>query len=320
MKKLASATLRGHRVRTAVCAVALLAVVSPALAQKAQAPAPTAPATTLDQIRQASRVRLGYRTDARPFSYRDESGKAAGYTVALCQNVVDTIKADLGLATLNVEWIPVTVTDRFRAVQEGQIDLLCGAATETLARRKEVDFSIPIFPGGIGALLRSDAPARLREILSGKQPSYPQWRASAFQMLQTQAFAVVPGTTAEPWLAGKIGEFQLTAKVTPVASYEAGVQALLDRKANVLFGDRAILLDTAALHPSGSDLLVLDRFFTYEFVALALRRGDDAFRLSVDRALSRFYASGEFRKLYGKWFGEPNEKVLTFFKWNTLPE
>ena len=56
------------------------------------------------------------------------------------------MKAELGLSTLAVEWSPVTVGDQFRAVQENKVDLLCGV-DETLSGRKDVDFSIPVFPG-----------------------------------------------------------------------------------------------------------------------------------------------------------------------------
>lgn len=305
-----------QRVRSiAACAVAFLTIVSPALAQRAQAPA-----TTLDRIKAAGRIRLGYRADAQPFAFRDGSGNAAGYSVALCLKVADAIKTRLSLATLGVEWVPVTVADRFTAVQQGQVDLLCGAETVTLARRQDVAFSLPIFPGGIGALLRKDSPARLREVLAGRPPSNPVWRGSAGQLLQTQTFSVVAGTTAEPWLAGKLSEFKLTAKVAPVAGYDAGVQGVLDRSAHVFFGDRAILLDAAARSPSASKLMVLDRLFTYEPVALVLARGDEDFRLAVDRALSALYASADFPALYVQWFGEPDDAALTFFRWNALPE
>ena len=305
-----------QRVRSiAACAVAFLTIGSPALAQRAQAPA-----TTLDRIKAAGTIRLGYRADAQPFAFRDGSGNAAGYSVAVCLKVADAIKTRLSLSTLSVEWVAVTVADRFTAVQQGQVDLLCGAETVTLARRQDVAFSLPIFPGGIGALLRKDSPARLREVLAGRPPSNPVWRGSAGQLLQTQTFSVVTGTTAEPWLAGKLSEFKLTAKVAPVAGYDAGVQGVLDRSAHVFFGDRAILLDAAARSPSASKLMVLDRLFTYEPVALVLARGDEDFRLAVDRALSAFYASADFPALYVQWFGEPDDAALTFFRWNALPE
>ncbi len=277
--------------------------------------------TSLDRIRTAGQVKLGYRADARPFSYKDDAGKAAGYSVTLCSKVVEAIQADLGAANLGVEWVPVTAADRFRAVQLGNVDLLCEADSVTLARRKDVSFSIPIFPGGIGALVRTDAPARLREVLGGQRlPQGPAWRASAGQLLQAQTLAVVSGTTAEKWLAGKLDDFQLTARVAPVDSYDAGVRQLLDRKANVLFGDRAILLDAAARNSSARDLVVVDRSFTAEPLALALPRGDEDFRLVVDRALSRVFASGEMGALYAKWFGEPDESALHFFRSNTLSE
>ena len=65
---------------------------------------------------------------------------------------------------------------------------------------------------------------------------------------------------------------------------------------------------------------MLDRLFTYEPLALALPRGDEDFRLLVDRALSAIYRSGEIGDLYAGWFGEPDEAALTFFRLHTLPE
>lgn len=312
-------TPRHRRAPLAALALALFAAIPVAQAQKPAAkPAPAT--TTLDRIKQSGHIKLGYRSDAAPFSYQGESGKASGYSVALCQNVADAVKTELGLSALSVDWVPVTLDDRFAAVQKGDVDLLCGADTRTLGRMKEVAFSIPIFPGGIGALVRTDAASRLKEILSGAPHSKPNWRAEAGQLLQTQNFAVVPGTTSETWLTGKLKEFQLTAKVTPVDKYDAGVAAVLDRKANVFFADRAILLDATQRNSAGKDLLVVNRYFTYEPVALAFARGDADFRLVVDRTLSRLYASPDFKTLYGASFGTLDENALAFFRWNILPE
>ena len=303
-----------QRVRLmAACAIASLSLASPVVAQRA-----AAPTGTLERIRAAGAIKLGYRVDARPFSFQDESGAAAGYTVALCQKVAEAIKTDLGLTAMTVTWVPVTLADRFAAVQRGDVDLLCGAESVTLERRKDVAFSVPVFPGGIGALLRTDAPPRLREVLNERPRTDPTWRGSAGQLLQEQTFSVVTGTTAEPWLARKLTEFKLTARVTPVDGYDPGIQGVVDRKASVFFADRAILLDASRRHPQAGRLQVLDRLFTYEPVALVLRRGDEDFRLTVDRALSVFYASGELNGLYVQWFGEADENARNFFRWNAL--
>jgi ABC-type amino acid transport substrate-binding protein len=322
MPPLRSAGARWHRATVAACAIALLGADPLLLAQKppAAAAAPTsAAAGTLARIRDAGRIRIGYRTDARPFSYRDESGQAAGYSVTLCQRIADAAKGEPGLSSMTVEWVPVTAEDRFRALQQNQIDLLCGAETVTLTRRAEVSFSIPIFPGGIGALVRADAPARLREVLSGRgQTFHPIWRGSATQILQARAFSAVEGTTSEKWLAERIRDLQVVTDISRVSGYDTGLQGVLDRRSDALFAERAVLLDAARRHASARDLVVLDRLFTYEPLALAFGRGDEDFRLLVDRTLSGLYSSGEMGGLYTKWFGEPDETTLSFFRWNTL--
>ena len=273
-------------------------------------------AGTLDAVKKSGKLTLGYRTDARPFSFRDDSGNAAGYSVALCTKIAEQLKAGL-----SVSWVPVTLDERFEALRSGKVDMLCGADTVTLTRRQVVSFSIPIYLGGVGALLRSDAPAGLVKALSERPGvSGPLWRGTPTeQLLQVQTFAVVAGTTSERVLADRIGKFQLTAKVEPVKEYAAGVRAVLDRKASVFFGDRPILID-AAKRTAGDELVVIDRRFTDEQIALALRRDDEDFRLAVDRALSKLYTSPEFRAEYTKWFGEPDERAANFFRAVTLPE
>jgi ABC-type amino acid transport substrate-binding protein len=314
------------RVAMAACAAALL-MASPLLrAQKPPVAPPVVPAaavsgTTLDHVRAAGRLRVGYRADARPFSYRDDAGQPAGYAVTLCQKVGDAIKGEPGLGTLAVEWVPVTIEKRLPALQQGEIDLFCGPEPITLAARRDVAFSIPVFPGGVGALLRADSPARLREVLSGHAPAAsPVWRANATQILQARDFSVVAGSPTEQWLAGRMKDLNVQAKVAPVSGIDVGVQAVVTRKADVFFGERSALLDAAKRNPSPGELIVLDRLFTYSPLALAFRRGDDDFRLLVDRTLSRLYSSGEIAGVYAKFFGAPDENAMAFFRSNALPD
>ena len=300
------------RIRMWACAA--LAIVTTTLAAAATA-------ATADQIKQTGRIRLGYRTDARPFSYKDESGNAAGYSIVVCQRIAEAARAALGVADLKIEWVPVTVDGRFLALQEGRIDLLCGADSVTLARRSDVAFSIPIFPGGIGALLRADAPARLRDALAGRDlPLRPIWRGTVDQGLQARTSAVVAGTTAEKWLTGRLVDLEISGNVVRVSDYDAGIRSVLDRSSNVFFGDRAILLDAAKRSRSARDLVLVDRQFTYEPLSVAVARGDEELRLIADRALSRLYRSGDIGTLYAAWFGEPDESALTFFRMTALPE
>ena len=44
-------------------------------------------AATLDRIRDTGVFRIGYRADAKPYSYQDEQGQPAGYIVDLCLEI-----------------------------------------------------------------------------------------------------------------------------------------------------------------------------------------------------------------------------------------
>jgi putrescine:ornithine antiporter len=284
---------------------------SPAHAQAAAKKAAPA-AKTAAGARNSGKLALGYYANARPFSYTDESGKAAGYAVELCQQAAGAAE---------IRWVVVTPGTRVAALRDRKINVLCGEP-DRLSSRKDMAFSIPIFQGGIGALLRTDAPAGLSQALSERPaPSGPLWRGTPTQqLLQAQTFAVVAGTPAEKLLADRLREFQLTATVALVKTSAEGVQAVLDRKANVFFTDRSMLLDAVKRSDKAGDLTVLDRRFTIAPLALALRRGDDDARLAVDRALSRAYGTPEFRAVYAKWFGDPDESAAAFFRAVALPE
>ena len=127
---------------------------------------------TLARVQKTGTLKLGYYADVRPFSYQDEAGKPAGYAIAICQEIAKDVKTELGIPALAVDFVLVAAADRFAAVEQGRVDLLCGPSVETIARRESVSYSIPIFPAGLGALMRADAPAQIRDVLSGQQPPY----------------------------------------------------------------------------------------------------------------------------------------------------
>jgi ABC-type amino acid transport substrate-binding protein len=114
--------------------------------------------------------------------------------------------------------------------------------------------------------------------------------------------------------------FQLTASVLPVKDVAEGVKAVTDRKASVFFADRLVLLDAVKRNPAYANLKVIERRFSHGPVAIALPRGDEDARLAVDRALSRAFAAPDFRAAYARWFGEPDEAAIAFFRSVALPD
>ena len=115
------------RSRLLLCVVALLSLAAPALA------------ATLDDIRQRGTIRIGVRQDARPFSYRNDLGEPAGYTVELCRAIAARLKAANDLPELKVEYVTVTAEDRFDAVKEGRIGRLTATVVEGVVSLEEPD-------------------------------------------------------------------------------------------------------------------------------------------------------------------------------------
>jgi polar amino acid transport system substrate-binding protein len=278
-----------------------------------------ASAATLDRIKETGSIKLGYLVNARPFTSRSEGGSVEGYSAALCGQVVEQVKTQLSLGQLAVEWVPVGIQDHLRQVQQGNVDLLCVPAAVTLGRREAVSFSIPVFPGGMRAVLRADAPQQLRDALAEKPSPTPVWRGSpAAKVLEKTTFVVVSGTTTEEWLARTAKKLQMDAKIVTAPDYRSALLQVLQYKADVFLGDRAVVL--GALSPAQrKDFQVLDRRLTHEAASLALAHDDEDFRLFVDRALSQVYESPSFGDLYSKWFGDFDDDARTFFQWVTLP-
>jgi polar amino acid transport system substrate-binding protein len=298
---------RGTKLRLAPRVLATIAAAVVALA------AVPATAATLDRIRESGSIRFGYLVDASPLSFRNDAGKADGYAVALCGLVADQIKAQFAPG-LRVEWVPVAFEDRVASVQQGSIDLLCTPMSVTLDRRQEVSFSIPVFAGGNRAVLRAEAPTALLNALS-ESPGARKvvWRGSpAAKVLKGTSIAVVSGTTSEKWLAERRDALQVDAKIVPVPDHRTGIQQLREGEVDVFFADRSIALG-AIPAAERRDFVLLDRQFTHESLALAMARSDDDFRLAVDRALSRLYASDDFGELYKQWYGEFGEKTRAYF-------
>ncbi|CAG9234550.1 Putrescine/proton symporter, putrescine/ornithine antiporter PotE [Paraburkholderia tropica] len=323
-RRAGSAARAGKPAILAAGIIAFLVLCSPwpHRAHAAETDNATAAATTgaLARIKQSGKMTIGYVADARPYAFRNGEGQPDGYAVALCTKVADKLKTDLALPALAVNWTVVKADDRYRALQDHRVDLLCADA-ETLTGRQYISYSIPVYPGGIAALTRADAPAGLKEVLSGStQSERPIWRASPAQLLNAQTFSTLENSPTQHWLHERMGTFKLSARVITASSYEDGVQQVLSRKAGVFFAERAILQDQVSRNPSGDRLLVLTRRFSYAPISLGVARGDEDLRLFVDRTLSQVFKAGDYRESYVKWFGQPDEDARNFYRLAILPD
>ena len=260
-------------------------------------------ADTLAKLREGAPLKLGYRTDAAPFSYEDDLGQPRGYSINLCGVVVASLKKQLNLPDLEVEFVAVDAENRFEAIGAGQVDLLCGATTATLSRRELVDFSIPTFIDGASVLYKSDGP-------------------KDFEALGGQKVGVRGGTTTEAALKNTLKKLGIAAEVVAVDNHQQGLTRLEAGELQAYFADQGILLFLMMGSDAPKQLRLSQRFFTREPYALALPRGDNEFRLMVDRALSRLYRSGKVKEIFGESFGlaKPSQLLEAVYVVGALPE
>lgn len=246
-----------------------------------------ADAATLDRVRDAGVFRIGYRADARPYSYRDSHGQPAGYIVDLCLEVAAAIEPKPRL-----QFVAVPAERRFEAVHDGDVDILCDPSSVTMQRRELVDFSLPTFIEGAGVISRINQPINIFEDFAGKK------------------VGVLTGTTSEATLRKSLDELKVTATVVSVKDHRAGLDLLSENQIDAYFADRGII--AAMLREGGRPgFQISKRYFSYETYALALPRDDGAFRLLVDRTLARLFRTGKINDILARTFGKsPADDLL----------
>ena len=263
-----------------------------------------ASAGALDRIRQDKTIRIAYREDAPPFSYKNKIGEPAGFMVDLCRAVAKKLTRQLQMPNLSVLYVPVTAASRFAAIEQNKADLLCEPTSATLARRQQVDFSIPTYLDGASLMIRADGPRDLQAMAGRK-------------------IGVLDNTTTEQMLRRTLKDAGVTADVILTKTHAEGLALLDDGTIAAYFADRDILTSLINDSKAPEKLAVADNYLTVEPYALALPHGDEDFRLAVDRALSHIYRSGEIGPIFQQAFSgkaKPSPILQVLYVISGLPD
>jgi ABC-type amino acid transport substrate-binding protein len=261
-------------------------------------------AGVIDRAKETGELRIAYRADAEPFSYRNGQAHAAGYSVDLCKAVARTLARKVGKPELKLVEVEVSATDRLDAVIGGKADILCEATSVTLSRRETLDFSLPTFATGATLL-------------------YPLDGAKSFEELAGKKVGVLTGSTTETGLREALERAKIPAEIVAVQTHTDGIQMLASGELAAYFGDGAILLFNLMQSPFRDRLRLSDKVLSFEPYALAVPHGDDAFRLVVDTTLAELSRSGEVGKLFETAFGagaQPSDLVRALWILNAIPE
>jgi glutamate/aspartate transport system substrate-binding protein len=243
---------------------------------------------TLAKIRQTQTITIAHREASVPFSYIDETTrKPVGYAVDLCMRIAESIKRELKLPNLKIEFLPVTPSTRIPAIVEGKADLECGSTTNNAERRKQVAFTIPHFVASARMVVRTDSKIR-------------NW-----QDLQDKRVVTTKGTTTMKLLTDRDKVRALNLKLIEGADHNESFSKVEKREAEAFPMDDVLLYGLRANAKNPADFEIVGDPLSTEPYAIMMRKDDPAFKAAVDREMARLINDGELAKLYDKWFLKP---------------
>lgn len=242
---------------------------------------------TLSTIRERGAIVLGYRESSVPFSYYDNDRNVIGYSRDLAQEIIAEVQAELGLANLRVEKVPVSPENRWAMITDGRIDLECGTSGHTAERAQNVTFSNSIFIVRMRILTRKD------------------YGITDFPDLAGKTVVTTAGTTNTVKVHQINEEQRLGMHVIEARDHGEAFQMLETGRASAFLMDDVLLYGERARAIRWGDWIITGEPQSREAYACLMRKDDLAFKRVVDRALARAMAPEAFAALYEKWFLRP---------------
>src|ERR1700759_4226896 len=93
-----------------------IAVAQPCFAQS--------PGGTLAKIKETGEIRLGHRDVSVPFSYLDDAQTPIGFAMDLCARIVDAVKSELKMPSIQTRLQPVQLSTQISLIQNGTADII----------------------------------------------------------------------------------------------------------------------------------------------------------------------------------------------------
>jgi glutamate/aspartate transport system substrate-binding protein len=270
--------------KAVVAALALALAAIPAAAQELTG--------TLKKIKDSGTITIGHRDTSIPFSYLDDKQQPVGYSMDICAAVVEEVKKELGLATLNVKFNPVTSQTRIPLMANGTIDLECGSTTNTLTRQKQVSFSPTTFITGTKLLVKKSSKVKSYRDLKGK------------------TVVVTQGTTNERIIKALSDKENLGIRFLNAKDHAESFLTVESGRAVAFSMDDILLYGLIAKARNPKDFDVVGDFLSYDPYGMMFRTNDDAFGVVVRRAIARLFGepgvcNGPIKAIYKKWFVDP---------------
>ena len=242
---------------------------------------------TLKKVRESGAITIGHRDSSIPLSYLDDKLQPVGFSIELCKHVVEAVKAKLGLATLNVKYNPVTSATRIPLVANGTVDIECGSTANMSARQKQVGFSYTFFVPQFKWIARADRDINNADDLRGK------------------TVAVTAGTNTALFVNKMNNDEKLGMNIMQGKDHAESFLLVETGRVSAWMEDDILIAGFRANAKHPADFKLLDKAYPSDPYALMLRKDDRQFKTLVDATLAELMRSGEFEKLYTRWFERP---------------
>jgi glutamate/aspartate transport system substrate-binding protein len=276
-----------------VCVFGLLAG-TPVLAQDRGTKVAAAPVTTalpdspvLRKLRATGVVNVGYRTASAPFSYLDARLKPVGYSIDLCDHVVEALRTLPGLGALEIRHVPVSSSTRLPLVANGTVDLECGATTNNAERQRTVAFSVTTFVAEARLLSKKATGIRTIDDLRGR------------------LVATTIGTTSVQYMQVANQERGLDMRLLLGLDDMEAFQHVESGRAAAFAMDDVLLTSVLSTAPDPGEWTISAQALSVEPYGIGMLRTDPVFKQVVDDALIRLYRSNTIHEIYKRWFMSP---------------
>jgi ABC-type amino acid transport substrate-binding protein len=270
--------------RAAVLGVLSLGLIGAAASQESDPFTPDRLTGTLKKIKDRGAITLGHRENSVPFSFMDPRGQAVGYSIDLCNAIVEQVIDELGGAEIRVEYRTVTPENRFPLLMSGEIDLECGSTTNNLERRKQVAFSPMIFVTGTKLLVHRGSPI------------------SSLRDLRGKTVAVTRGTSNAAAMKALSDKQKLEMTFLEGADHKESFDIFASGKADALANDEVLIYGLLAETKTSAQYRVTGDFLSYDPYGLMFRKDDPHFAQVVERTFQKLAESREIVWIYEKWF------------------
>src|SRR3954449_10442733 len=239
---------------------------------------------TLASIKRTHVVRLGYRESSPPFSFLDQANRPIGYSLELCQAIVEEIGVEVDDPNLKIGYVKVTSDDRIAAVVQNKIDLECGSTTANAERARQVAFSPLMFVAGTKLMVPKTSAVSAPTDLKGK------------------TVVVTKGTTNEQAIHNVDKKYALGLNIITASDHEQSYQMLVDGKADAFATDDILLYGLIARHKSQDKFGVAGEYLSYNPYGIIFRKGEPQLAAVVERPFRKLGSNRDLIPLYNKWF------------------